>query len=174
MATNSSRAGIPAARIDDRAESIRYRQDQLQHLHSKTLSLEREIREALVKDSGFTVDECNVEFILTLEAIRADYDSLDLQQSLEDEYKIANDQSSPEHTVAFGTVLIKPARSFPFYSILSAISAAIAAGNSVILELGVTLRQLNPIIKLALSVLDRETSCKWIKKSKTRISFSNV
>jgi hypothetical protein len=156
MSIEISVARILAARNDGRAEGIRYRQDQLQQLHGKVLSLQREIREALVKDSGFTAAECDTEFLLALEALREDYNSLDLKESLEDEYRVANDKSSPQHSVASGVVLIRPSRIFLFYSVITTVSAALGAGNGVILELGPTLHHLSPIIKLVLSALDRD------------------
>lgn len=64
----------------------------------------------------------------------AHYLSLDITQALYGEYLVANGRDNIGRRSAVGTVYIVPTRHTLFYSVISALSAALAAGSCFILE----------------------------------------
>lgn len=130
----STWARLVAARIDGRAENIRYRQEQLRQLHSNIVTNRSQLHRSLLKDAGYTKAESDVELAVAMNAIRHHYDSLDFDVSIKQEYSVARGHDYAHRMVGVGIVYIKPADSSSLYAIIAPLSAAIAAGNAVILK----------------------------------------
>jgi len=125
---------LQGAVVDGRTENIRFRQNQLQSLH-KTLREEASaVCSALAQNPLSSTTEVEAEFSLAMDSVRHCYDSLDLDQELEEEYKIANGKDNKSRRVGAGLVIIRPTTHTRFYSIVNPLAAAISAGNCVILE----------------------------------------
>ena len=130
MADNFER--IRASAIDGRAHNVFYRQQQIERLCRTILEHAEDIRKAIVSDFGHTESEATVEFSLTLSAIRNNYAALQPKKAHEDEYAVANGKDAPENQEPPGIVYIEPTAHSLFYSTLVPLSAALAAGNCVI------------------------------------------
>ena len=120
--------------VDGRTENGRYRQDQLQRLHRTLREEASQIIAALVADSRSPSAEVDAEFYLGMEAIRHFSDSLDFEKDLKEEYNVVRGQDNPARRVGAGLVVIRPTTHTRFYSIVTPLAAAIAAGNCIILE----------------------------------------
>jgi acyl-CoA reductase-like NAD-dependent aldehyde dehydrogenase len=127
-----------AAEIDGRTQTIRYRQLQLRKLHSVLIANKSEVRNAIIADSGHTTAEADIEFLLAVSELKKHYLSLNLEQSLEEEYSVAKGRDAPGRRVGAGIVYIVPASYTLFYSVISPLSAAIAAGNCVVVEVSLS------------------------------------
>ena len=66
--------------------------------------------------------------------LRTHYDQLNLDQELAEEYSIKRNRNCPHGRVAFGIVYIIPEASALLFSVLSALCAAITAGNCCVVE----------------------------------------
>jgi acyl-CoA reductase-like NAD-dependent aldehyde dehydrogenase len=137
MTTPFSR--IRAAAVDGRLCNVYWRQGQLENLHAALISHSHEIRDAIRQDTGNTASEARIEYLLALSAIKELYSSLDPAKELRDEYSTANGIDSPLARQPAGLAYIDPASYSMFYSVLSPLAAAIAAGNCVIVRVNFTL-----------------------------------
>lgn len=120
--------------VDGRTENGRYRQDQLQRLHRTLREQASQITAALVADSKSSSSEVDAEYYLGMEAVRHFYNSLDFEKDLKDEYSVVRGEDNLTRRVGAGLVLIRPTSHTRFYSIVTPLAAAIAAGNCIILE----------------------------------------
>ena len=127
---------IQAAHIDGRARTPRYIQEQLGRLHKILAKNYKSICQAVKKDSGISSTEVAIEYYLSLASVKAQYGSIYLKQVLDEEYSLANERDNPSRRIAFGIAYIVPSTYTLFYSVIASSSAAIAAGNCVILEVG--------------------------------------
>jgi len=127
-------AALRAAALDGRTRNVYYRQAQLEKLQKALTKEASAIQEAIVKDSGVTTAEAKIEFSLALGALRDRYTELDPTKELEAEYKIAKKENATEISVGAGIVIIEPAAYNVFYSIIAPMSAALAAGNCLIVR----------------------------------------
>ncbi len=130
---------LRAAVIDNRVENVRYRQNELQSLHQVLRENSDKLRLAITRDShGDHATEASLEaeaeYSHVLTVIREFYLSLDFEQSIRDEYLLANAADNPSRRVGKGLVFIKPTLHTRLYSILCPITAAITAGNCVCLQ----------------------------------------
>lgn len=125
---------ILAALIDGRAQNTRYRQSQLQKLQSTLVEHIASIQDAILSDSGHTRDEVRAEIVFALQELRVHYSGLSLKKDLEVEYRIAHRKDNPDAVRGVGIIYIVPTSHTPFFSIISALSAAMAAGNCIVLE----------------------------------------
>lgn len=125
---------ILAAEIDGRTQNIRYRQNQLHRLQSTLLNHVRDLKDAILADSGNTVEEAEIEIYLAFKELCTSYLSLNLEESLEEEYRVARGRDNPGWKRGVGIVYIVPTTHTLFYSVIAPMSAAIAAGNCVIVE----------------------------------------
>ena len=125
---------INAACIDGRARSPRYIQKQLCRLHDALVENSEAIREAIRGDTHHTAAEVETEYYLALGCLKEQYSKLNVEKFITEEYNLANSIDSPERRVAAGTVYIVPSKYTLFYSTISPVSAAIAAGNCVVVE----------------------------------------
>ncbi|KAJ5912896.1 aldehyde dehydrogenase PutA [Penicillium tannophilum] len=126
---------ILAAEIDGRMHSIRYRQTQFHRLQSALVQHIEEIKDAILEESGHFLEEVSAEICLALDEIRTHYTSLDLDKDLQEEYSIAHGKDRRGGRRGAGIVYIIPIDHTLFYSVISVLAAALAAGNCIILEL---------------------------------------
>ena len=131
---SSSISRLVASNIDGRARTPRYIQNQFQALHSSLLKNGSEIRQAIASSSNYTPAEVSIEYYLTLSVVKDQYASIDFDQMMEEEYRIANGKDAADRRVAAGIVYIVPSSHTLFYSVIAPLSVAIAAGNCVVLE----------------------------------------
>jgi acyl-CoA reductase-like NAD-dependent aldehyde dehydrogenase len=151
---------LQAAVTDRRTENIRYRQNQLQSLHAALRTQARSICAALAKDTQATSAEVEAEFYLTMSAVKHFYESLDMKKELREEYQITTGVDNTTRRVGAGLAIIRPTTHTRFYSILTPLCAAIAAGNCVALELDDTLLNTDSELKrLFPKTLDHDTFC---------------
>ncbi|KAK6416745.1 hypothetical protein LTR81_009761 [Elasticomyces elasticus] len=149
---------VRAAAIDGRAHNVFYRQIQLERLCQAIISNIDGLCDAIATDYGHNSSEIAVEINLTVSAIRRDYATLDSKQALSEEYLIANGQDVPVGAKPVGIVYIEPCRHTLLYSVVVPLSAAIAAGNCVIVLLENNLRAVSALLRrVLLDALDPDT-----------------
>lgn len=133
--SNRPFAQLQAAAIDGRTRTVFYRQAQLEKLHKKLVADASEIVDAIVADSGLSRTEAQVEFSLALTTVRERFAELEPKKELENEYAVARGEDAGSLRLGYGTVYIKASADHtPFYSAIAPLSAAIAAGNCVVLQ----------------------------------------
>ncbi|KAJ4388997.1 hypothetical protein N0V93_006459 [Gnomoniopsis smithogilvyi] len=137
--------------VDGRAENGRFRQDQLFSLHQTLREEAGKICAALQADSDSSAAEVEIEFYLAMEAIKHFYDTLNFEKDLKDEYSVAHGKDNLNRRVGLGVVVIRPTSYTRFYSIVTPLAAAIAAGNCVLLDLSTTLLQTDTILRALLT-----------------------
>ncbi|KAJ6013005.1 hypothetical protein N7522_003360 [Penicillium canescens] len=149
---------ILAANVDGRTQNARYRQSQFQKLQSNLVKHIASIQDAISSDSGHTRAEVRAEVVLALQDIRTHYSSVSLEKDLEAEYRIARGIDNADGMRGNGIVYIIPNMHTLFYSVISALSAALAAGNCVVLELPQTTSALPALLRKILpEALDNDT-----------------
>src|SRR5690348_2254324 len=99
---SSSVSRVEAACIDGRAQSPRYRQNQLSKLHAALVENAAEIRLAIRQESNHTSTEVEIQYALTLERVKELFDSIDLATFLEEEYRLAHSENAATREVAVG------------------------------------------------------------------------
>ncbi|KAF7588817.1 hypothetical protein BBP40_005171 [Aspergillus hancockii] len=144
-------AAIIAGNIDGRTNNVRYRQRQFHRLHACILNRISEFKEAIAQDSGHTSEEVQAEVCLALKEIRSHYASLNFEQSVQVEYRVARGQDNLTRRKGAGIVYIIPTTHTIFYSVVAALSAALAGGNCVILELPKTTSRVTALLRSVLS-----------------------
>ncbi|KAF2214210.1 hypothetical protein CERZMDRAFT_22385, partial [Cercospora zeae-maydis SCOH1-5] len=123
---------VEAAAIDGRYENVFHRQVQLEKLCKALTDNVHEIKTAIATDSGHSLAEVAVEYHETLSAVKRDYATLNPTAAHEQEYLIANGRDAPQRRVPAAIVYIEPISHTLFYSTIVPLSAALAAGNVVI------------------------------------------
>ncbi|KAF2500889.1 ALDH-like protein [Lophium mytilinum] len=145
---------IREAAIDGRCQNVIYRQTQLEKLHNVLIDNSESVIQAIYRDGGNSIPEARVEYLLALMCLREYYASLDATKALHEEYAVARGEDAPSLREGVGIVYIVPTTYSLFYSIVVPLSAAVAAGNCVVIELEKTLREvpslLQRILKIAL------------------------
>lgn len=127
---------IREAAIDGRTKNIIWRQVQLENLQRTLIDNADTIQATIQQDSAYTTTETAIEYCLTLKCLNENYESLDVEQALKDEYAIARGENAEAFRDPVGVVYIVPTTHNFFYSIVSAVGAAITAGNCVVIEVG--------------------------------------
>ncbi|GFF89033.1 aldehyde dehydrogenase family 3 member B1 [Aspergillus udagawae] len=147
-----------AAEIDGRTQNTRYRQNEFHRLQSALSQHIDEIQDAIQKDSGNEPEEVRAELCLALKEIRTHYQTLSLEKDLEEEYRVVAGKDNADAKRGAGIVYIVPSIHTMFYSIVSPLSAALAAGNCIILELLKNTMVLPAVLRRILSqALDADT-----------------
>lgn len=136
MAESAAIERLQMSVVDGRTENGRYRQYQLQALHKVLREEAGRICSALLADSRSSRAEVETEFYLSMDAVRHFYDSLDFEGELQEEYSVVHGQDNLGRRVGVGMVIIRPTGHTRFYSVVSPLAAAIAAGNCIFLEVG--------------------------------------
>lgn len=125
-------AELRAAAIDGRTHNIYYRQHQLEALHQALLDHASEIRDAIAADYDHSPAEVAVEINLALSALNQNYETLQPTKAHAEEYLIASGHDAPASRIPAGIAYIEPCTHTLFFSVIAPLSAAIAAGNVVI------------------------------------------
>ncbi|KAK4986145.1 hypothetical protein LTR50_005517 [Elasticomyces elasticus] len=150
-------ARVRAAAIDSRLANVLKRQEELERLHQTLVRNGSAITDAIIHDSGHTPAEAAVEYHLALSTVKEQYASLRPAQQLEDEYRIARGADAPDRREAGGIVYIVPTQHTIFFSVVAPLSAALAAGNCVVIQLENNLRTLLGLLRgLLRSALDND------------------
>lgn len=125
---------VREAAIDGRMHNVICRQLQLESLQRTLFGHANAIEQAISKDSGHSANEAFIEYLLAMNNLNAHYQSLDFKAALKDEYAALRNEDREERHEPFGIVYIVPTSYTLFYSVIVAVSAAIAAGNCVVIE----------------------------------------
>ena len=120
--------------LDGRTRNPRYRQHQLQSLHSFLQQNRDELCRAMVEDTNSLTEEIYAEFHFAIETVRLIHESIDFDKCLKQEYSIAKGHNDSQRRVPIGVVLVRPTTHTRLFSIVSVIAAAFAAGNAILLE----------------------------------------
>lgn len=120
--------------LEGRAHGTRHKQAQFQSLHEKLKNSSDAIKAAITADSGHTTSEVEFEFSLALSELRLHFNSLNLQTELAIARKIEAGHDNIGKVRPAGIVYILPQKQNLFYSVISPLCAAIAAGNCVVVE----------------------------------------
>lgn len=116
--------------LEHRAESIRLMQRQFHALHAALRASESSIKAAISADIGYSDLEIELQYSLAIADLRSHYENLDLEKDNASRSTLCN----PSATTSIGIVYVQPSRKDLFYSVIAALTAALAAGNCVIVE----------------------------------------
>jgi acyl-CoA reductase-like NAD-dependent aldehyde dehydrogenase len=125
---------LRAAVIDRRSDNVRYRQNELYRLYVTLRARFDELSGAVRQDTSCSIEEAEQECYLALDAVRQFYEGLDFGKSLKDEYLVTGGADFPNKRVGYGLLVLLPTTHSRLYSILTAVAAAKAAGNCILLE----------------------------------------
>lgn len=129
---------LRAAAIDCRTENVRYRQNEIQKLHSCLRENATAILSSISKDSDGSSSaislESEAEYWMTMNAVEEQHDGLDFEASIKQEYLIVTGANNQSRRIGKGVVVIRPTTHTRFYSIIVPLVTAMAAGNCTALE----------------------------------------
>lgn len=149
---------IRSSVTDGTAITPRFREKQLASLHKTLLSARNEIVQAIVDELSCHVNEATAQFLLVMQAVKTFHNAVNPTTLIEEEYQIAKGKNHLSKRTPYGCAYITPSTNDVFYSVVVPVSAAIAAGNCVVLELSQNLSTLNSILRRLLqTALLRET-----------------
>lgn len=94
------------------------------------------IKLAIQADSGHSPNEVEFEFTAAISELKDLYESCNLAQELDSLRRVTKGENNAERTKPVGIVYMVPSTWSLFYSVISPLGAALAAGNCVILEVG--------------------------------------
>jgi acyl-CoA reductase-like NAD-dependent aldehyde dehydrogenase len=124
---------VRAAAIDERLHNVYHRQVQLEQLCGALIENAKKLSHAIETDYGHSAAEIAVELNLAIGTIRRDYATLEPKKAHEEEYLLATGKDAPASTRPVGIAYIEPCTHTMLYSVVAPLSAAVAAGNCVIL-----------------------------------------
>jgi acyl-CoA reductase-like NAD-dependent aldehyde dehydrogenase len=128
-------SAVKAAAIDGRGRNVFYRKTQLEKLQRALVKEASTIQDAIVADTGCLPSEARLEFALALRALRDRFAELDPTRELELEYRIAKGIDTPDAREPYGVAILQVSQQHtPFYSTITPLCAALAAGNCIILQ----------------------------------------
>lgn len=134
---DSAIAALQATALTARCHNSFFRQKQLKSLHDALRQDSNTIKDAIKSDTRVSDQEATTEVALALDLVKEHYSSINQAKELEQEYRIANGKNAEDQSEPWGVVYVEPQQSHtPFYSVIAALSAAIAAGNCVALKVG--------------------------------------
>ena len=130
-------SAIRSAAIDGRLHNPIYAKTQLKNLHDILAQNATEIQRAIRKDTGHRASEVKVEYWLAMRCLADVYAALDPETLLDEEYALANGKDAADAREPVGIVVVEATAHTFFYSVVSAVAPAIAAGNCVIVQVHV-------------------------------------
>lgn len=137
-------ANLQATALTARCHNPYFRQKQLKCLHNTLRNNVSAIKDALKSDTRSSEVEATAEIALALDIVREHYSSIDPKKDLEAEYRIAKGKNAEDGMKPWDVVYIEPQRSHtPFFSAVTAVSAAITAGSCVALKVSLSQSKLN-------------------------------
>ncbi|USP82362.1 aldehyde dehydrogenase [Curvularia clavata] len=150
---------LQATALSARCHNAFFRQKQLKALHDTLRNNSSSIRDALKQDTHVTDEEATTEVAIGLDLVKEHYASIDVTKELEDEYQITKGKNAGDRRVPWGVAYIEPRKDHtPFFSVISPLSAAVAAGACVALKLENNLRALPSLLrKLLAEALESDT-----------------
>ncbi|KAF2823228.1 ALDH-like protein [Ophiobolus disseminans] len=149
---DSALANLQATALTARCHNAFFRQKQLKSLHETLRNNTSSIKDAIKQDTRVSDAEATTEVALALDIVKEHYSSVDVKKELEAEYRITNGKDASDRSVSWGVVYFESQRSHtPFFSVIVASSAALAAGNCVAMKLEKNLRALPSLLRKLLS-----------------------
>jgi aldehyde dehydrogenase (NAD+) len=128
-------ADLQATALTARCHNVFFRQKQLKSLHDALRKNVSSIEDAIKQDTRTSDAEAITEIALALDIVKEHYTSLDSKKELEQEYRITNKKNASDRREPWGVVYIEPQRNHtPLFSVVVAVSAALAAGNCIALK----------------------------------------
>lgn len=128
-------ATLQATALSTRCHNAFFRQKQLKSLHDALRNTSNAIRDAIKHDTHVSDEEATTEVALVLDLVKEHYNSIDAKKELEAEYRIKNGKDASDRREPWGVAYIEPQKSHtPFFSAISPLSAALAAGSCVALK----------------------------------------
>lgn len=125
---------IADAEIDGRARTPYFILDQLTILYENVVDSAADIRDCIRRDTGFSNLEIETELFLTFSAMRQHVSQANPATALHEEYCLARGENAAHRRSGYGIAYIAPHQHALCYSTVVPLSAAIAAGNCVIVE----------------------------------------
>ena len=123
-----------SALSDRHTRDLRYRQRQFISLHKWISKQSADLETAISADDGLSHSEARFIIALALKELRQAYDSLDLKQELEIEYRIKKGKDNEARRLPEELVYVIPETFTLFYSVVSVICACLAAGSGCLVE----------------------------------------
>jgi aldehyde dehydrogenase (NAD+) len=128
-------AQLEATALTARCHNSFFRQKQLKSLHDALRQDSNTIKDAIKSDTRVSEQEATAEVALSLDLVKEHYASINPAKELEEEYRLSKGKDARDQTQPWGVVYIEPQQNHtPFFSIITTLSAALAAGNCVILK----------------------------------------
>ncbi|KAH6620559.1 Aldehyde/histidinol dehydrogenase [Boeremia exigua] len=145
-------ARLHAAALTARCHNAFFRQKQLKALHDALRQDSNTLKDAIRADTRVPEQEAAREVALALDLVREHYAAIDPATELEREYRVAKGRDAEDQTTPWGVVYIEPLQTHtPLFSAVSALSAALSAGNCVALRLDNSLRALPTLLRALLT-----------------------
>jgi aldehyde dehydrogenase (NAD+) len=130
-------ANLQATALTTRCHNVYFRQKQFKHLHDVLRKETTVIRDAIKQDIRVSEVDATIEVALALNVIKEHHATINPERELQNEYRIAYGDDAANAREPWGVVYVEPQQSHtPFYSIIVALCAALAAGNCVALKVG--------------------------------------
>jgi aldehyde dehydrogenase (NAD+) len=128
-------AYLQATALTARCHNALFRLKQLKSLHDTLRNNCNQIKDAIKQDTHVSDEEATAEVALALDVVREHYGSIDTKKELEAEYRVTNGRNASDRRQPWGVAYIEPQRIHtPFLSVITPLSAALAAGNCVALK----------------------------------------
>ncbi|KAF2014098.1 hypothetical protein BU24DRAFT_481469 [Aaosphaeria arxii CBS 175.79] len=131
---NATLARVKGAAIDGRLRVLRIRQQLFHSLHGALIQRREELLQTIQNDDNCSAEEALVVYGSSLIDLRNHYNALDLSTGLQEEYRLARKESNENKRTPIAMTYIIPGRFALFFSLISALCAAIEAGSCVIVE----------------------------------------
>lgn len=128
--TTHSFPRIEISCLERRAESVRLIQRQFHALYNALRAAGTSIKYAISADTGYSDVEVRLQYTLAIAELRKHYNGLHLEKDNASRSLLDNASA----TTSLGIVYVVPSRRDLFYSVIALLTAALAAGNCVIVE----------------------------------------
>lgn len=132
---------LQIAQIDGQGQPTLRKQAHLRRMFETLTRSASTITLAIQSDSSHSAKEVKLELSLALFELKSLYESLDLAADLRSSQDVPLNQNNLARMRPTGIVYIVPTKHCLFYSAISPVAAAIAAGNAVILEVSSSLME---------------------------------
>ena len=137
--TASTIAHLRATAGTHQCRNTFFQKSELESLHDSLKNSARHLKNAVQKDLSVTDGEATAEIAVAISIIKEHYQALNPNKELEFEYRASNGNDFINRREPCGTVYIEPNMNHtPVLSVVAPLSAAIAAGNCVLLKVIVT------------------------------------
>ncbi|KAL5115930.1 hypothetical protein ACEQ8H_006152 [Pleosporales sp. CAS-2024a] len=148
ISADAAIANLQATVLTARCHNAFFRQKQLKSLHGALRNNVSALKDALRHDTKVSDAEASSEVALALDVVKEHYGALDANKELEEEYRIVNKKNASQRREPWGLAYIEPQQNHtPLFSVITAVSAALAAGNCVALKLENNLRALPSLLR---------------------------